>query len=96
LGLKYAVTMSVDRARAVEVAGYPRSGSICRGFLLFHFSSVWGCSVRDALTDNILEMFLLGVFCVHVYRVHGGWKRVLDPLEVKAQTVVSCHVDSGT
>lgn len=33
----------------------------------------------------------------HMYTgIHGNQKKALDPLELKFQVVVSCHVDAGT
>jgi hypothetical protein len=32
---------------------------------------------------------------VYMSGVHGGLKKVLDPLELELSTVVSCHVGAG-
>ena len=35
------------------------------------------------------------VCVLHACSVHGGQKRVSDPLELESQTVVSCQVGAG-
>jgi hypothetical protein len=42
---------------------------------------------------KIYEYFAcLNVYAPHAYNAHRGLKRVLDPLELELQKVVSCHV----
>ena len=40
-------------------------------------------------------VFCLYVGLPHAHRDQGGHKRVLDPLQVELQIIVSCHVSAG-
>lgn len=46
--------------------------------------------------DYIFSMLVCMFICAsHACSVHGGQKRVLDPLEMELKVVMNCHVSAG-
>lgn len=46
--------------------------------------------------DYIFSMLACMFICAsHACSVHGGQKKVLDPLEMELKVVVNCHVSAG-